>query len=154
MKIVNKTAAFVIGLSLTAFANPVFGAAENKISVQGEVMARLSQTFIQQQTMLTLTQADIDRGYIDIPANTILQVDTNVRSGYFLHIGMRPVVLRGLTVLINGRAVEVPPGGGLVHQAGSKSMRDTLHIGYRLFFTTGITPGAYAWPVSTSASLI
>jgi len=144
---------FGIIFSLTVFSAPVFSAGEGILSVRAMIPGRLSQNVLQQQRILKITEEDVSRGYIDISAGTILQVNTNALNGYYLHVGMQEVVIEKVRVTINGREVMVPLGGGLVHQPLPETKHETLQIGYRLFFKNGITPGTYVWPVSIVVSL-
>ena len=150
---IKNTWTIGIILSLMILSTPAFGADNASINVSARVLPHLSQSLVQQQATLNVTKADIAKGYVDVPAGTVLQVNTNVRrNGYFLHVAMQDLV-QEVMVTINGRAVEVPFGGGLVHHV-TNTRQETLQIGYRIFITDGTTPGTYSWPVSISASLI
>ncbi len=153
-KTAQKTWVFGLALSLLMIAIPAFAGDKGKISVRAEILGHLSQTVIQDQSALTISKEDIARGYIDIQGGTVLQVKTNTATGYFLHVGMQENMVREVQVIINGRQVYVPVGGGMVHQLSPKTMQETLQIGYRIFIAEDTLPGNYAWPVSISASLI
>ncbi len=154
MKKIKKAACRLgIVLGLLSLSVPSFAGDGSVLNVNAHVLARLSHSLVQQQSSLKVSQADIAKGYIDIPAGTVMKVSTNAQQGYFLHVGMMDFV-REVTVTVNGRTVEVPTGGGLFRQPASGLKQDTLQIGYRLFIAPGIVPGTYAWPVSIAASLI
>jgi len=152
-KMKKTTCTIGILLGLLFFSAPAFAGDSGVVNVSARVLGRLSQTFVQQQATLNLNPEDIAKGYIDVPAATVMTVNTNAREGYFLHVGMQNLI-REVVVTVNGRSVEVSNGGGMVRQPGSNLKQKTLQISYRLYLTDGIVAGTYAWPVSISASLI
>ncbi|MFQ5718292.1 MAG: hypothetical protein ACE5IK_01975 [Acidobacteriota bacterium] len=99
---------------------------------------------------LTLVQADVDRGWIDLPHAAHLRVRTNSPQGYELVLTTRdgPVWLVEVSS-VSGSATFAPPGGVIVRPAAG-FRREELDLDFRLHLAEGTRPGRYAWPIALS----
>lgn len=144
-------------LVLLSFTATAFGAGKDVhngvVTVAAKVAARLTQTPVQQAGVLTIKQADVEKGYIDIQAGTVLHVKSNEREGYFLHFHVDGLLIKEALLNINGQNVAVPMGNGLVRRPFAGVSGETLHMAYRLYLQPTAEPGNYPWPVAVTASL-
>jgi hypothetical protein len=152
----NKVMTVALMLSLMVLTATPGQAAGGKgtVRVSAMIPAKLSQKTLHQPTTLKVTSADVARGYLDIPAGTVLQVSTNDRDGYVLSFAFTEMMVNQAEVRINGRSVLVPADGGLVHLPFAGLAGQTIHITYRLFLAPGTTAGSYGWPVLVAAALL
>ncbi len=131
-------------------------AAGNKsvVMVSASVVGNLSQETLRQESLLTVTEEDLARGYIDVETGTIFKVSSNDKTGYFIQFNTDGLLLREALLTINGRAISVPAGLGLIHQPSPGLAGETLNINYRLFLNPGLKAGTYSWPIAVSALLM
>jgi hypothetical protein len=119
------------------------------ISVKTIVPIRTQLTVLFQTPSLTLTDANIEHGYVDVRAATRVSIRNNNKAGYLL-------MFEGLgwpfkEVLISGlpRDVQINAGGAFIHQAYTKNtVSAELH--YRFVLFADARAGEYAWPISLS----
>jgi hypothetical protein len=144
-------------LVLLSFTATAFGAGKDAdngvVTVSAKVAGRLTQTPVQQVRVLTINRADVEKGYVDVPAGTVLHVKSNEREGYFLHFHVDGLLIKEALLNINGQNVSVPMGNGLIHRPFTGSHGETLNMAYRLYLHPTTEPGTYPWPVAVAASL-
>lgn len=103
-----------------------------------------------QATQLKITEADVTRGYIDVPAASRFLVSTNSRSGYlmeFYPIGdlFESVQIEGL-----GNAVRLGADGGTIVQRDPLLPNMTHELSYRFILRPDVQSGSYQWPLLLS----
>ena len=116
-----------------------------RVSLQ--VPVRISMHSSGEPASVTITDDDLARGYLDVPAR--YHVSHNDRRGYLLqivHLGgvAREVRVSGLggTLVIAGDAVEV-------HRDGQTFEQDVA-LEFRLVLAPGAQAGRFDWPVALS----
>jgi hypothetical protein len=124
-----------------------------EVKVTATVKAHTSLKIKYQDTKISITYGDIERGYVDVPDASRLEVRNNNRAGYLL-------VLEGLNGTLSpfkeihiqglGREVQIDSIGGLILQPYI-SGTVTLKLSYRFILANNATPGIYAWPLMISA---
>jgi len=154
------TAALAAALSFATAAsvhagrnNSAAHSSSARITVTATIADRTMLRIDHQAATLVITDADISRGYVDVPAASRVEVRNNNPQGYLLVFqpvdrtgGMfREVRVQGL-----GREVEIRPGGGFVPQPYAR-IPVTMELGYRFVLGKDALPGTYAWPFSISA---
>lgn len=118
-----------------------------------KIPAFLRVKFFAQPEEITIQEDDLKRGYIDIPANTQLQVLTNIRDGFIVNVRARFDVVQKILVRGGGNNVEIDAeAGGAMLRQSSRAPESKLALGYRFFLTPGLSPGNYPWPVTISAA--
>jgi hypothetical protein len=130
------------------------GSSKATIMVSANVIARVSQSIIHQESKINVTEADIKRGFIEIPSGTILQVKTNDRKGYGLFFEGSYELFKEIMVMDKGRSVVLSPNGGFVHQPYSGSNIEVKELSYKLTLKDDTQPGTYSWPFRVRASLL
>jgi hypothetical protein len=130
------------------------GSAEAKLTVTATVLKRASLKTLTQPTSVTVTTADIARGYVDVPIPAQVAIQSNSANGYLLDFASqadfaRQIVVRGLT-----NEVQLSPAGGAVMQPGSSSgvTRTTLALGFRFVLSESAQQGTYSWPMRLSVT--
>ena len=123
-----------------------------KTAVTAQVLQRTSMRVISQAPALTVTDADVMRGYVEIPAATRVSVRTNNPAGYLLAFdvmsGNSPI-FDSFQVLMGGREVQVSPNGGWIPQPYVRG-DVMLDVGYRFALSKDAQPGVYNWPLTIS----
>ena len=123
-----------------------------KIAMSAQVLEHTSVELLAQARELTVTNNDIQRGFIDMPAASRVNVKSNNPAGYLLTFevmsGPYPM-FSSVQVNIGGREVQLSPTGGwipmpYVHGATA------LDIGYHFFLSKHAQPGTYIWPLMVS----
>lgn len=131
-----------------------FAGSSAKIMVTATVVARVTQSVIHQETTINITQEDIQRGFVEVPSATILQVKTNARNGYGLFFEGNSEIFQEISVIDKGRTTIVSPNGAFVHQPHPKSNLEIKELSYKLQLKENIQPGLYSWPFRVRASLL
>ena len=143
--IVLLIASFVI-VAAPAYADSA--SATMAISVQ--VIGRTLLTVGQQPASVEVTENDIQRGYIDVPA-VAFQVRSNAREGYSLQF--EPVsgpFAQAKVTWENNTAAVGADGSWLTH--GYQQGTTTGQLDVRLVLAPDATPGSYSWPVRFAAN--
>jgi hypothetical protein len=142
------TAVIAIGIALlvAAKAYEVFGQT-TAIPVSVTVISNTKTEFSYQQTQLTITNADVARGYLDAPSALRFSVNTNSRTGYimdFYPIGhtFSSVQIKGL-----GDSVQLGADGGTIVQRGMIAKKIAYELGFRFTLDPAIHAGNYPWPL-------
>jgi len=121
-----------------------------KVLVSAVVPAHASVKVLRQPHQLTVTEADIRRGFVEIGTESLIELKNNSLGGCLLvfeshGLPFKEAVVRGL-----GREVAIGPGGGMIFQAFRGTI--TVSLSYRFALSDDAQPGAYDWPFSLSAS--
>lgn len=146
-------------LCLCMAVNVMAQSANSKMNVQLSVKPYLSLTVSNAVPAVTVTQADITAGYVDLPLATTVTTTTNSTNGYVLSVLLRYVYYGVLqvypsgTVTVDGAAYNLAPGvytNVTIPYSGSPTVTKTLS--YRLNLNPNLVPGTYQWPIMITAS--
>jgi len=143
-------AALIAALSLaSAPAVQDAGAAQRSASLQvsATVIASARLQIDHQQAQISITNEDIARGYVDVPAGSRFSVATNSRTGYFVDFHPRVDMFASVQINGLGSPVELGADGGTVSE-GNGGLRSVAHeLSYRFYLKPALNPGNYAWPL-------
>ena len=132
-------------------AVPVYAdSASATMAISVQVIGRTLLTVGQQPASVEVTQSDIQRGYIDVPAAVAFQVRSNARDGYSLQF--EPVsgpFAQAKVTWENSTAAVGADGSWLTHGYQQGTMAGRLDV--RLVLAPDATPGSYSWPVRFAA---
>ena len=120
-------------------------------AVTTNVVAVTKVSTREQVPVLTITPADIQRGYVDAPDATLLDVTSNSRTGYLLDFYAPASVFRAIRVKWGGTEAEIGSDGGTVAQRNPVPGKTTMRLSYRFLLAEGLLPGDYSWPLMVSA---
>ena len=95
----------------------------------------------------SVSNADLQRGYVAVPQPVRLRVYSNSRAGFALDVrnlarDMPAVAVSGL-----GQDVEVSGEGGLIVQRWQEPQTVALELHFRFALPGGFAPGEYPWPL-------
>lgn len=106
--------------------------------------ARLSA---QLPPQVLVSARDVDRGFVEIPGASRLDIRTNARA---FALEIEPLGAPFSAVAISGLDQRVEfgsDGGSIVRRVADPAQPVTLALRYRLRLDASAVPGAYAWPV-------
>ena len=130
-------------------AAPLFaGSASVPMHVSATVIARAIMTVSSEPTV-TVTDADVARGYVDVTAPIVIQVRTNSRAGYLLQAERQQVGLGAVELAFGDAAMTVGETESWISRpyvAGGEviAMRARVHL------EAGTQPGSYPLPIALS----
>jgi hypothetical protein len=126
------------------------GSFSTVVQVNAVVLARTQLTPLRQPAMLVVTEADIERGYVEVSGASLFEIWNNNPAGCVLTFAPSDFPFREVTVTVMGREVIINPMGGMVVM--SIKGRQQIALDYRFDLTSEAQPGTYAWPLSVSAN--
>jgi hypothetical protein len=108
---------------------------------------------LNQARELVVTNTDITRGYVEVPAATRINVKSNNPAGYLLAFeavsGPLPM-FESMQVIVGGKEVQLSRAGGWVPQPYVRG-GITQDVTYRFALSKNVQPGTYHWPLMISA---
>lgn len=140
--------------AMTAPAPAIADGSEAKLTVTATVLKRASLKILTQPSAVTVTAADIARGYVDLPVPAQVAIESNSASGYMLDFAYQAGFARQILVQGLSSEVQLGPGGGAVLQpaSGSGVTRTTLALGFRFVLSELAQQGVYSWPMQLSVT--
>lgn len=143
-----------MALLMIAPVVPDAAADQAKLTVSATVLKRATMKVLAQPTSVTVTTADIARGYVDVPSPAHVVVKSNSPRGYMLDFSSAGDFFREVEVAGLSEHVQLGAGGGAVMQpaAASGVTHADLDLGFRFFLDESARPGTYAWPIRLSVS--
>jgi hypothetical protein len=125
------------------------GSKSADFKITATVASRCRLTVLNQQTNLTIGAADLEKGYVDVPAATRFTVETNLKTGYSLMFEGLDWPFREVHILGLAPSVQINAPGGFVYQPYRK-IPVTAVLSYRFILSEGAKIGTYAWPLALS----
>jgi len=129
------------------------GVRQASIKVSATIVESVSKTVVRQAASLTVTKQHIAKGYIDVPAATILRIRTNNPRGYSLSVQVNEEMAKEVWVTANHNTTVISGGVGFVYQPYPGAAGEVKEISYRIFLSPDVKPGRYPWPLSISTAL-
>jgi hypothetical protein len=123
-------------------------AARSQIAVTAFVPAQTVAKLVQQPSEITITDADIARGYVEIPAASQLRVTSNNPAGYVIDFFSRLPIFTSVRVSSTGGSADLGPDGGAIIERGRQGRDLPLNLSYRFNLAAQVQPGTYAWPLA------
>jgi hypothetical protein len=127
-------------------------AENNKTALAEEIKTLTALEVVFRTQELVITQADILRGYIDIPIAEKIVIQNNNLAGYLvffkgLNGPFKEVIIKGLE-----KEITINSESGWITQPYNGRDPVTIELSYRFVFSDGAKPGTYAWPFTISVS--
>lgn len=136
-------------LAATTLSPAVHAAAvRSQIAVTAFVPAQTVAQVVAQPAQLTITDTDIARGYVDIPAASQLRVTSNNPAGYIVDFFSRLPIFTAVRVSSSAGSADLGPEGGAIIQRGNHGRDLPLNLSYRFTLAAAVQPGTYAWPLA------
>jgi hypothetical protein len=146
--IVGTLALLALGVSGTVLA----GSTSATMSVSVQVQARTLLNVESQPPSLVLTEADLARGYVEVPAVSRIRVRSNDPNGYLLAFDVTAGPFTAIEVTGLGPAARISSNGGWLVRPFAGTQPVTSELTYRFLLASNVQPGTYPWPVSLSAA--
>jgi hypothetical protein len=148
LSILGATLALLaLGVSGTVLA----GTTSALMSVRVQVQARTLLYVEAQPPSLVLTEADLARGYVEVPAVSRIRVRSNDPNGYLLAFDVTAGPFTAIEVTGLGPAARIGANGGWLVRPFAGTQPVTSELTYRFLLASNVQPGTYPWPVSLSA---
>jgi len=144
---VATLALLALGVSGTVLASSTSAL----MSVSVQVQARTLLNVESQPPSLVLTEADLARGYVEVPAVSRIRVRSNDPNGYLLAFDVTAGPFTAIEVTGLGPAARISANGGWLARPFTGTQPVTSELTYRFLLASNVQPGTYAWPVSVSA---
>jgi hypothetical protein len=132
--------------------SPAFaGSSSANMNVSVQVMARAIVSVDSQPASVTVTAADIARGYVDVPAPIVVRVRTNSRQGYLLHVENQSETFSSVELSTAEIAMNVGAHETWI-QRPYVSGGDVIPMRARLHLAPAATIGSFSLPIAFNAS--
>ncbi|HZI83929.1 MAG TPA: hypothetical protein VFF44_08435 [Casimicrobiaceae bacterium] len=142
-------AAMCSTLAVSTIAPAVQAAQQRgQIAVSAIVPAQAIGQVVQQPAEITITDADIARGYVDVPVGSQLRVTSNNPAGYVIDFFTRLPIFRSVRVSNASGSADLGPDGGTIIERGQYGRNLPLDLTYRFNLASSVQPGTYAWPLA------
>lgn len=124
------------------------GIATAKLPVMARVLPSAKVTTLRQVLTLTITDDDISRGFVEVPAASVLEILRNCHCMLMLELTapFHEVEITGL----GGGTVVSPEGMSMFEIPFSKPGTVHFELTYRFPLTRIVTAGTYPWPLTLS----
>jgi len=120
------------------------------IQVNAVVLARTQLKPLLQPATLTVTDADVQQGYVVVSGASLFEIWNNNPAGCVMTFEPSDFPFQEADVTLLGREVIVyPTGGMIVLQVIGKQQ---IALDYRFVLTSEAQPGTYMWPLSVSVN--
>lgn len=120
----------------------------SQVAVSAFVPAQAVAELVQQPSEITITDADIARGYVEIAAASQLKVSCNNPAGYIIDFFSRLPIFTGVRVSSTDGSADLGADGGAIIERGHHGHNVPLNLSYRFHLSAQVRPGTYAWPLA------
>jgi hypothetical protein len=142
----------VVGVQEACAGSSAGSVASAKVTISARVLESTRMQILNQVQELVVTDADIMRGYVEVPSASRVTVKSNNPSGYFLSFEVMSgtdAIFHTVKVIVGGRDVQLSPGGSWIPQPYNRG-GVTTDVSYRFALGKSARPGTYSWPVMIS----
>ncbi|SRR6266581_631795 len=148
-------AALVTLLALASLGRPGEAAADPssaQLTVTAFVPKQARLRVLAQPRAVVVTESDVARGYVEMPAASTVEIRSNSPNGYALVFDSQSDLVRQTQVTGLGAEARLGAGGGAltVPPAGGRPGTVTIDLGFRFVLNAIARPGVYAWPMRMS----
>lgn len=142
--------AAICTLAVSTMQHDVEAGVRSQIQVSVTVPAQAISELQTQQPQITLSPADVARGYVDISVGSRLNVSANGRDGYAVDFFPRLTIFKAVQVRSASADARIGPEGGTMIVRGPHGRNMPLELSYRFELREQIPPGTYPWPLQLS----
>lgn len=125
--------------------------ATSLLTVSATVLKHASVRVLSMPAQLTLTQADVARGYVDVPQPAQVEVKTNNPAGFVFAFDSDSELVRQVDVSGIGDTASFSGTHGAVISRNVARV-SVLNLNIRFQLAPGAQPGVYAWPLNVSVT--
>jgi hypothetical protein len=105
---------------------------------------------VQSEPAIVVTEADIERGYVDVADVSILTVRSNQRAGFRLGFAPAASWISGADVTGLPEPLSFQASGGSVAFSYQGTAPRELELRWRLYLAEGATAGSFPLPISVA----
>lgn len=102
---------------------------------------------VSQPASLQISAQDLQRGYVDLNAPTVVNVYSNARDGFSLEVLPMSPVIQAIAVHGLDSEANLGAAGGRIVERWERPQATALSLTYRLTLAPGASPGTYPWPL-------
>lgn len=120
------------------------------IAIRAVVLPFATVKTVHEPAMLTITEEEVRKGFVDDGSTSLIEVRSNNRSGCILTLDAGESPFKEAEVTLQGHTVVVGRQGGMIvlERLGCQ----VVSIRYRFLLAHDARPGAYPWPFALSVS--
>jgi hypothetical protein len=130
------------------------GTDNTSIHASARVLPYLQYDINHQAVNLTITQQDIDRGFIEVKKAISYSIRTNSRNGHLLVYSADNSLFKEILLLGNHYSHAMSGSWGEIHMPYQGNHYFTSELGFRFNLSANFKPGTYNWPVAITISSI
>lgn len=123
-----------------------------QITVTARVLARASLRLLSQPAQIVVTDADIEKGYLDVNAGSLIEIKNNNPTGIYMIFETSGLPFKEVLISGFGRQVSLGQNGGII--ANQIIGTSIVSLTYRFIFDKQMHPGKYVWPLSISVNSV
>jgi hypothetical protein len=143
--------ALCVALAATTIAPDTDAATrQTQIAVTAYVPPNVVSQLEQQAAALTITDADVARGYVEVPTGSRLRVTSNDPAGFVIDFFPRLPIFKAVHVSTRSGSAQLGPLGGAMAENRHHGRNIPLELSYRFDLADHVQPGTYAWPLAMS----
>lgn len=135
-------------LAATTISPDIHAAARSQIAVTAFVPAQTVAQLAQHPSEITITDADVARGYVEVPAASQLRITSNNPAGYVVDFFSRLPIFTSVRISSADGSAELGPDGGTLVERGRRGRDMPLSFSYRFNLAARVQAGTYAWPLA------
>ncbi len=122
------------------------------LNVQARVIPMVKQTILHSESSLSITSADIERGYVEVQKGMVLSVKTNAINGYVMDFLTGNNLFNKVSVSDGDNTYALAGSGGAVHMPYKGLNPIIKELSFRFYLSPEVSPGLYPWPVDLMIS--
>lgn len=149
-----------LGFALAMGTPPAHAAGVDsaRITISATIAKRVTFALKSQPSVVTITQQDVQRGYVDVAQPSVFDVKTNSAQGVALEFQSAPIAtdVLGIEVMGAGPLFRMSASGGilLLTDGWHPTLLRSLMLTYRLHLGPSAKPGTYSWPVAMTITAL
>jgi hypothetical protein len=122
-----------------------------EMGVSARVVGRTLLTMGERPVAISVTAADVRRGYLDLPRSVGFQIRSNAREGYMVRFDAVPEPF--VRAHVRWQQVHVVVGGAQEAWVAQPYVKggQAVQADVRLELSPNTEPGTYSWPLAVSA---
>jgi hypothetical protein len=137
----------VLVTALAGYATAEAAQSTTTFGVSVRVLARATLNVSSQPPDVVISQADVQRGFVDVAEPMHLEISTNDPTGYVLLVLPQSPWFSQVTVRSAGGEVTLGNEGGTVVERGRTAPTTSLELTWRFALAPDMVPGRYPWPL-------
>ena len=154
-KIKPKLVVSALGITVASAIIPLKAAQQGAaIAVSATVIAGVKTPTLFEISVLTITNADIAKGYVDVFSAYTFSVFTNSKKGIILDLNPLSNIFESVEVFGMGSTALLGSDGGSFTVRSFLPNNSKHDLSFRFVLSPAVTAGTYPWPLNITARAI